>query len=175
MDPKDQNAHHTIAHHTIWAPRIKTHTTPRIKTHTTQKNYMKACSWVACIPVHVCVHVNKRTHTQPHTHAHTHARTHTRTHTHIQASQSKSWDTSDLKDLSGKVLLVTGANAGIGLEVAKELARRSGIVHMLCRCVCVCVCVCVCLCVLVHMLCKCVCSCSRLFAHIILGDVLSPY
>jgi hypothetical protein len=51
----------------------------------------------------------------------------------FQASQSKSWDTSDLKDLSGKVLLVTGANAGIGLEVSKELARRSGIVHMLCR------------------------------------------
>jgi NAD(P)-dependent dehydrogenase (short-subunit alcohol dehydrogenase family) len=28
---------------------------------------------------------------------------------------------------------VTGSNAGIGYEAAKELAKRSGIVHMLCR------------------------------------------
>ena len=50
-----------------------------------------------------------------------------------QAVQSKWWDTTDLADLAGRVHLVTGANAGIGLEVAKELARRKGEVHMLCR------------------------------------------
>jgi len=49
------------------------------------------------------------------------------------ASQSKSWDTSDLSNLAGRVHLVTGANAGIGLEVARELARRGGEVHLLCR------------------------------------------
>lgn len=30
-------------------------------------------------------------------------------------------------------MLVTGANSGIGFEVARELARRQGEVHMLCR------------------------------------------
>jgi dehydrogenase/reductase SDR family protein 12 len=47
---------------------------------------------------------------------------------------SKTWDrTQDAADLSGRVHIVTGSNAGIGFEAAKELARRKGIVHMLCR------------------------------------------
>ena len=36
-------------------------------------------------------------------------------------------------DLTGKNILVTGANKGIGLEVAKGCARRGANVHMLCR------------------------------------------
>ncbi|EKX41510.1 hypothetical protein GUITHDRAFT_95998, partial [Guillardia theta CCMP2712] len=51
----------------------------------------------------------------------------------LQASRSAQWDTTDLKDLSGRVHIITGGNAGIGFEVAKELARRNAIVHMLCR------------------------------------------
>lgn len=33
----------------------------------------------------------------------------------------------------GKVVLVTGANTGIGLETARELAQRGAEVYMLCR------------------------------------------
>eukprot|EP00802_Teleaulax_amphioxeia_P017649 Tamp_17813.p1 GENE.Tamp_17813~~Tamp_17813.p1 ORF type:complete len:379 (-),score=70.15 Tamp_17813:231-1340(-) len=52
----------------------------------------------------------------------------------IAASQAATWDRSqDAADLSGRVHLITGSNAGIGLEAAKELARRKAIVHMLCR------------------------------------------
>lgn len=36
-------------------------------------------------------------------------------------------------DLSGKVIIVTGANSGIGFEVAKNLASRNGQVILACR------------------------------------------
>mmetsp|Transcript_72729 Transcript_72729/g.117971 ORF Transcript_72729/g.117971 Transcript_72729/m.117971 type:complete len:338 (+) Transcript_72729:126-1139(+) len=52
----------------------------------------------------------------------------------ITASESLKWDVSqDAADLSGKVHLITGSNCGIGFEAAKEVSRRKGTVHMLCR------------------------------------------
>ena len=74
-------------------------------------------------------------------------------------------------DLSGKVVVVTGANTGIGYETAKALAVMGAHTIFACRsqqrseevsalyhhgpCVCVSVCVCVCVCARV---CVCVCS-----------------
>ena len=36
-------------------------------------------------------------------------------------------------DCRDKSFLVTGSNSGIGLEVVRELAKRGGTVHMVCR------------------------------------------
>lgn len=43
------------------------------------------------------------------------------------------WSTADIPDLSGKVAVVTGANGGLGLEVARELARKGALVVMASR------------------------------------------
>jgi NAD(P)-dependent dehydrogenase (short-subunit alcohol dehydrogenase family) len=43
------------------------------------------------------------------------------------------WTTADIPDQSGRVAVVTGANGGLGLEVARELARRGALVVMAAR------------------------------------------
>jgi NAD(P)-dependent dehydrogenase (short-subunit alcohol dehydrogenase family) len=43
------------------------------------------------------------------------------------------WAASDIPDQSGKVAVVTGANGGLGLEVARELARKGAHVVMAAR------------------------------------------
>ncbi len=43
------------------------------------------------------------------------------------------WHLADMPDLSGKVVLVTGGNAGIGREIVKELLRKNARVYLAAR------------------------------------------
>ncbi|RDX47105.1 NAD-P-binding protein [Lentinus brumalis] len=43
------------------------------------------------------------------------------------------WHPTDIPDLSGKVALVTGGNAGIGREIVKELLRKNARVYLAAR------------------------------------------
>lgn len=43
------------------------------------------------------------------------------------------WSIADVPDLTGKVALITGANAGLGLEISRDLAGRGARVLMACR------------------------------------------
>lgn len=45
----------------------------------------------------------------------------------------KKWTTKDIPHLAGKMAIITGANSGIGLEAARELARKEAHIIMACR------------------------------------------
>lgn len=43
------------------------------------------------------------------------------------------WTAQNIPNLTGKVIIVTGANSGIGFETAKELARKGADTILACR------------------------------------------
>ncbi|HKF30674.1 MAG TPA: SDR family NAD(P)-dependent oxidoreductase, partial [Candidatus Binataceae bacterium] len=43
------------------------------------------------------------------------------------------WTAADLPDLSGKTIIVTGGNSGIGYEAAREFGRHRAAVVLACR------------------------------------------
>jgi len=46
---------------------------------------------------------------------------------------NKNWTTDDIPDLTGKVIIVTGSNSGLGFEEAKEFARKGAQTILACR------------------------------------------
>jgi len=48
-------------------------------------------------------------------------------------SKNNKWTTKDIPDQNGKVVIVTGANSGIGFEASRALAGRGATVVMACR------------------------------------------
>lgn len=43
------------------------------------------------------------------------------------------WTADDIPDLTGKVIIVTGSNSGIGFEAAKEFVRKGALTILACR------------------------------------------
>lgn len=48
-------------------------------------------------------------------------------------TSGEKWTTADMPDLTGKVIIVTGGNSGIGFESAKEFARKGAETILACR------------------------------------------
>jgi len=47
---------------------------------------------------------------------------------------AKAWNPSDMDvDMTGKVVMITGSNSGLGFEAARELAKKKATVVMVCR------------------------------------------
>lgn len=46
---------------------------------------------------------------------------------------TKHWNTSDIPDLTGKTIIVTGGNSGLGFEAVKALATKNAQVTIACR------------------------------------------
>jgi protochlorophyllide reductase len=46
---------------------------------------------------------------------------------------SHKWTQNDIPDLTGKVVIITGANSGLGLESTKAIAAKGATVVMACR------------------------------------------
>jgi NAD(P)-dependent dehydrogenase (short-subunit alcohol dehydrogenase family) len=53
---------------------------------------------------------------------------------HLGADEiEESWTVDDIPDLTGKVIIVTGANSGLGFEAAREFARKGAQTILACR------------------------------------------
>ena len=46
---------------------------------------------------------------------------------------SHKWTQNDMPDMTGKVVIITGANSGLGLESTKDIAAKGATVVMACR------------------------------------------
>ncbi|MCA1757620.1 MAG: SDR family NAD(P)-dependent oxidoreductase [Bacteroidales bacterium] len=51
----------------------------------------------------------------------------------VKESNDKRWDERSIPDLTGRNIIVTGANSGIGFEAAKAMAGRGATIVMACR------------------------------------------
>jgi NAD(P)-dependent dehydrogenase (short-subunit alcohol dehydrogenase family) len=48
-------------------------------------------------------------------------------------ARNKRWTAADLPDLSGKIIVITGGNSGIGFQAASEFARKGAQLVLACR------------------------------------------